>query len=70
MSRESVEIVGTAIEVSKRGIEDAELRGRRRWSGRLPLPPSMIFTVRDEQIAKVQFSFDHAQALEAVGLSE
>ena len=29
-----------------------------------------IFTVRDGQFTKIEFFFDHAQALEAAGLSE
>ncbi len=31
---------------------------------------SVIFTVRDGQISKIEFFFDHAEALEAAGLSE
>ena len=31
---------------------------------------SAIFTVRDAQITKIEFFFDHAKALEAAGLSE
>ena len=31
---------------------------------------SVIFTVRDGQITKIEFFFDHAEALEAAGLRE
>ena len=31
---------------------------------------STIFTIRDDQIAKVQYFFDHAKALKAAGLSD
>jgi ketosteroid isomerase-like protein len=31
---------------------------------------SAIFTVRDRQIIRIEFFFDHAEALEAAGLSE
>ena len=45
--------------------------GRGRASGiDLRSSLSSIFTVRDGQITKIEFFFDHAQALEAAGLSE
>jgi ketosteroid isomerase-like protein len=45
--------------------------GKGRASGiDLRASLSSIITVRDGQITKIEFFFDHAQALEAAGLSE
>ena len=45
--------------------------GRGRASGiDLRSDLTTIFTVRDRKIVKVEYFFDHAQALEAAGLSE
>ena len=54
-----------------RVVARADWGGRGQASG-IDLRSSLtgIYTVREGQITKVEFFFDHAQALEAVGLSE
>jgi ketosteroid isomerase-like protein len=57
--------------VGDRVVVRADWGGRGQASG-IDLHSSLtaIFAVRDKQIAKIEFFFDHAQALEAVGLSD
>jgi ketosteroid isomerase-like protein len=58
-------------------VGDDRVIARTDWGGRgrasgidLRSSLSLITTVRDGQITKIEFVFDHAQALEAAGLSE
>ena len=60
-----------------RDLGDGRVLARGEWGGigitsdaESYTSLSTIFTVRDGQIARVQYFFDHAKALEAVGLSE
>jgi ketosteroid isomerase-like protein len=57
--------------VGDRVVVRPDWGGRGQASG-IDLHSSLtaIFAVRDKQIAKIEFFFDHAQALEAVGLSD
>jgi ketosteroid isomerase-like protein len=57
--------------VGDRVVARADWGGRGQASG-IDLHSSLtaIYTVRDGQITKIEFFFDHAQALEAAGLSE
>jgi ketosteroid isomerase-like protein len=57
--------------VGDRVVARFDWGGRGRTSG-IDLHSSLtsICTVRDGQIAKIEYFFDHAQALEAAGLSE
>jgi ketosteroid isomerase-like protein len=57
--------------VGDRVVARADWGGRGRASG-IDLRSSLtsISTVRDGRIVKIEWFFDHAQALEAVGLSE
>jgi len=57
--------------VGDRVVARADWGGRGRVSG-LELRSSLtaVFTVQDGQITKIGFFFDHAKALEAVGLRE
>jgi ketosteroid isomerase-like protein len=54
-----------------RVLARADWGGRGRASG-IDLRSSLtsIYTVRDRQIAKIEYFFNHAQALKAVGLRE
>jgi ketosteroid isomerase-like protein len=58
-------------------VDDERVVVRTDWGGKgrvsgidLVSNLSAIFTVRDGQITKLEFFFDHAKALEAAGLSE
>jgi ketosteroid isomerase-like protein len=57
--------------VGDRVMARADWGGRGQASG-IDLRSSLtaIYTVREGQITKIEFFFDHAQALEAAGLSE
>jgi ketosteroid isomerase-like protein len=46
--------------------------GGKGWASGIDLRSSLtgIYTVRDGKIVKIEFFFDHAKALEAVGLRE
>ena len=57
--------------VSDRVVVRADWGGTGRASG-IDLRSNLtsIFTVRDGQIIKIEYFFDHAKALEAAGLSE
>ncbi len=57
--------------VGDRVVARADWGGRGQASG-IDLRSSLtaIYTVRDGQITKIEFFFDHAQALEAAGLRE
>ena len=57
--------------VGDRVVVRADWGGRGQASG-IDLRSNLtaIYTVRDGQITKIEFFFDHAQALEAAGLSE
>src|SRR6266487_5366504 len=57
--------------VGDRVVARADWGGRGQASG-IDLRSSLtgIYTVRDGQITKVEFFFDHAQALDAAGLRE
>jgi ketosteroid isomerase-like protein len=68
---------GSAVNISEvfpvgdRVVARFDWGGRGRASG-IDLRSSLtaIHTVRDGRIVKIEYFFDHAQALEAVGLSE
>ena len=57
--------------VGDRVVARADWGGRGRASG-IDLRSSLtsIYTIRDGQISKIEYFFDHAKALEAAGLSE
>jgi ketosteroid isomerase-like protein len=59
------------LPVGDRVVVRADWGGTGRASG-IDLRSSLtsIYTVRDGQIIKIEYFFDHARALEAVGLSE
>jgi ketosteroid isomerase-like protein len=46
--------------------------GGKGWASGIDLLSSLtgIYSVRDGKIVRIEFFFDHAQALEAVGLRE
>ena len=48
----------------------SRLTSFRKPQVRLKSPNNFIWTVRSGQVAKIEWFFDHAKALEAVGLSE
>ena len=63
--------VGEIFSLGDRVVARADWGGRGRASG-IELRSSLtaIFTVREGQIVRVEYFFDHAQALEAAGLRE
>jgi ketosteroid isomerase-like protein len=67
----SVAAVGEVFPVGDRVVARADWGGRGRASG-IDLHSSLtsIYTVRDGRIVKIEWFFDHAKALETVGLSE
>jgi ketosteroid isomerase-like protein len=64
-------VVREIFPVGDRVVVRADWGGKGRASG-IDLFSSLtsIYTVQDGQITKIEFFFDHARALEAVGLSE
>jgi len=65
------EVRGEVFPVGDRVVARFDWGGRGRASG-IDLRSSLtaIHTVRDGRIVKIEYFFDHAEALEAVGLSE
>jgi ketosteroid isomerase-like protein len=64
-------VIRELFPVGDRVVARADWGGRGRASG-IDLRSSLtsIYTVQDGRIVKIEWFFDHAQALEAVGLSE
>ena len=64
-------VINEAFAVGDRVVARGDWGGRGLASG-IEIRSSLtgINTVRDGQIVKIEFFFDHAEALEAVGLSE
>jgi ketosteroid isomerase-like protein len=67
----SAGVIREVFPVGDRVVARADWGGRGRASG-IDLRSSLtsISTVRDGRIVKIEWFFDHAQALKAVGLSE
>jgi ketosteroid isomerase-like protein len=68
---------GAKLEIKEIFATGDRVVARTDWGGRgrasgidLRVDLTTIFTVRDGRIAKIEFFFDHAQALEAAGLRE
>ena len=64
-------VIREVFPVGDRVVARADWGGRGRTSG-IDLRSSLtsISTIRDGRIVKIEWFFDHAKALEAVGLSE
>jgi ketosteroid isomerase-like protein len=64
-------VIRELFPVGDRVVARADWGGRGRASG-IDLRSSLtsVYTVQDGRIVKIEWFFDHAQALEAVGLSE
>jgi|SRR6185436_4472937 len=64
-------VIREVFPVGDRVVARADWGGKGRASG-IDLSSSLtsISTIRDGRIVKIEWFFDHAQALEAVGLSE
>ena len=64
-------VIREVFAVGDRVVARMDWGGRGRTSG-IDLRSNLtsIMTVRDGKVAKIEWFFDHAQALEAVGLSE
>src|SRR4051794_13283657 len=64
-------VIRELFPVGDRVVARADWGGRGRASG-IDLRSSLtsIYTIRDGRIAKIEWFFDHAKALETLGLSE
>jgi ketosteroid isomerase-like protein len=64
-------VIRELFAVGDRVVARADWGGRGRASGiDLRSSLSAVFDIRDGQIIRIEFYFDHAKALEAAGLSE
>ena len=68
---DKVGVIREILSVGDRVVTRTDWGGRGRASGiDLRSSLSAVFDIRDGQIIRIEFYFDHAKALEAAGLSE
>jgi ketosteroid isomerase-like protein len=64
-----VELLGDYLEIADHVVVRAAWRGTGRGP-EMAMEATIVFTVRRGRISSVEFFWDHAETLEAVGLSE
>ncbi len=64
-------LISEVFPLGDRVVARSDWGGRGRASGvDLRSNLTVVYTIQDGEIVKIEYFFDHAQALEAVGLSE